>query len=62
MATRIDVNTARERALRGEAVLVCAYRDEDKCEKLRLDGALTLQELEDRQDELVDQEIIFYCA
>lgn len=58
---RIDVETARSRVQSDEALLVCAYDDEEKCESLALEGSLSLDELEDREvDE--DRELIFYCA
>ncbi|HEX9818863.1 MAG TPA: ArsR family transcriptional regulator [Methylomirabilota bacterium] len=47
----------------GRALLVCAYEDESKCQRMRLDGALTLRELQERLATLPrSQEIIFYCA
>ena len=42
---------------------VCAYVDEAKCSRMRLDGSITLSELSARLPSLPrDQEIIFYCA
>jgi hypothetical protein len=59
---RVSVEEARQRARDG-AVLVCAYEDEDKCRRMRLEGALTLTELERRAPQLArDQELIFYCG
>jgi hypothetical protein len=47
----------------GRALLVCAYEDEDKCRRLKLEGAHTLRELEVGMATLPRaQEIIFYCA
>jgi hypothetical protein len=44
-------------------LLVCAYEDEDKCRGMRLDGALTLREFQDRLPTIrKDREIAFYCA
>jgi hypothetical protein len=60
---RIDATQARNKVLAGDAVLVCAYEDEGKCRQLRLDGAMTLAELqatESRRSK--DDAIIFYCA
>ncbi|HEY3488607.1 MAG TPA: hypothetical protein VGK27_00635 [Candidatus Deferrimicrobiaceae bacterium] len=60
---RIHPSDARIKAQRGEALLVCAYEDEDKYRSLRLDGAISLQEFRalvptlDRR-----KEIVFYCA
>ena len=60
---RVDPAAARGRVQRGEALLVCAYDDAAKCESLRLEGAITLEELTARLASLPkDQELIFYCA
>ena len=60
---RIDVEAARRKAQAGEALLVCAYNDEQKCDRMKLDGALTLAELRRRVSALPkEQEIIFYCG
>ena len=60
---RIGAGEARRRVREGRAVLVCAYEDEEKCRRLKLDGAHTLRELEAGMSTLPrTQEIIFYCA
>lgn len=60
---RVRAEEARRRVAEGRAFLVCAYEDESKCQRMRLDGALTLRELQDRLATLPkSQEIIFYCA
>ena len=60
---RVSAGEARRRVAEGRAVLVCAYEDEDKCRRLKLDGAHTLRELEAGMATLPrSQEIIFYCA
>ena len=60
---RIGPEEARERMRSGEALLVCAYDDEAKCGRMRLEGAISLQELESRAATLPrDRELIFYCA
>ena len=47
----------------GEALLVCAYDDEEKFEGNQLAGAMSLSDLRKREPELDHrQEIIFYCA
>jgi hypothetical protein len=59
---RISAEDARRRAAQG-ALLVCAYDDDQKCGRVRLEGALTMGELRGRLDTLPrDQEIIFYCT
>lgn len=60
---RADAAQARQKAQSGEAILVCAYENEEKCRRLRLDGALTLGEFRSRLDALPsDLEVIFYCT
>jgi hypothetical protein len=59
---RIDVNEARSATAKG-ALLVCAYEDEEKCNRLKLEGAISLANFQSRVSVLpMDQEIIFYCA
>ena len=59
---RVEVERAREAVEAGRALLVCAY-DDAKCARIRLDGSITVRELEQRAASLPkDQEIIFYCA
>jgi rhodanese-related sulfurtransferase len=60
---RISAGEAHERAASGKALLVCAYRDEEACGKVQLEGSISLAQLESRLPGLPkDQEIIFYCA
>lgn len=60
---KISAREAREKSLSGEAKLVCAYNDEDKCRSLLLQGSMPLQEFLNELPGLAyDQEIIFYCA
>jgi hypothetical protein len=60
---RVSVVDARARSSSGEAILVCAYEDEGRCQGMRLDGAWTLAELEANLPRLPrDQQILFYCA
>jgi bifunctional DNA-binding transcriptional regulator/antitoxin component of YhaV-PrlF toxin-antitoxin module len=60
---RISAGDARRRVAEGRAVLVCAYEDEDRCRRLKLQGAHTLRELEAGMANLSrNQELIFYCA
>jgi len=59
---RVDPEEARRRVEAG-ALLICAYTDTAKCERVRLQGAITLPELEERLPSLPpDQDLIFYCA
>jgi hypothetical protein len=62
---RIPPEEAFEEVSSGEALLVCAYDDDEKCRKMRLERSLTLNELEEllRQGEVTrDRKVIFYCA
>lgn len=62
-ATRIDPQETRRKVESGEALLVCAYDDESKCSQMHLEGAIHLQELEEKLPEIPkDKELIFYCA
>ena len=47
----------------GEALLVCAYDDDDKFRNVHLKGAVSLAEFKNRLPGLdKDQSIFFYCA
>jgi hypothetical protein len=62
---RIPPEDAFEEVSSGEALLVCAYDDDEKCRKMQLESSLTLDELEEllRQGEVSrDRRLIFYCA
>ncbi len=62
-APRISVQDAREQMRSGQALLVCAYEDEAKCNRMRLEGAVNLGEFQRRQPTLAkNQPVIFYCA
>jgi hypothetical protein len=60
---RISPEEAREKVINGTALLVCAYANEEKLQRNRLEGAISLAEFEARRTSLSkDHEIIFYCA
>lgn len=59
-ATRISPHDAMEKTKEG-ALLVCAYDDEEKCNTIKLEGAISLGALQARQPSK-QQELIFYCA
>ena len=47
----------------GTALLVCAYEDEAKFKRMRLQGAISLYEFKSKLPTLAkDQEIVFYCG
>jgi hypothetical protein len=59
---RVSVEEARRAVESGRALLVCAY-DDARCARVRLQGSITVRELEQRATSLPrDQELIFYCA
>jgi hypothetical protein len=64
MATaRIEAAEARRRVQSGEALLVCAYDNESKCDTMKLEGAVSLGTFEAKAPSLPrNLEIIFYCA
>jgi hypothetical protein len=60
---RISVEEARQEVQSGQAVLVCAYDDESKCGRIRLEGAITMGDLRQMLPSLPNErEIILYCA
>lgn len=60
-ASRISPADVRERVESNDAILVCAYQDEEKCRENRLSGALTFQEFQQRLPTLSkDESIVFY--
>ncbi len=59
---RVKPGEALRRVQAGEALLVCAYDSEELCGRMRLEGAITLGELNARRPGIrKEQEIIFYC-
>ena len=62
-AERIAVMEARERVMKGQAILVCAYDSDEKFNKMRLQGAIPLTTFMDKLKSVEkEQMIIFYCA
>jgi hypothetical protein len=60
---RISPEEAYKRSKSGDALLVCAYDDDDKFRTMRLEGAISLSEFKLKLPGLSkDREIIFYCA
>jgi hypothetical protein len=59
---RVKPGEARQKVQSGKALLVCAYESEELCGGMRLEGAMTLGELNSRLAGIArEQEIIFYC-
>ncbi|RJP22631.1 MAG: ArsR family transcriptional regulator [Candidatus Abyssobacteria bacterium SURF_5] len=62
-AKRINPHEAHDKVESGEALLVCAYDDEQKCKSMKLEGSISLKEMESRLSSVPkEKEIIFYCA
>lgn len=62
-APLIDAQETRRKVESGEALLVCAYDDESKCKQMHLEGAIHMQELEEKLPGIPkDKELIFYCG
>lgn len=60
---RMSPAEVRNRVESASALLVCAYDNEEKFRKNRLEGAIALSEFESKTASLSEhQEIIFYCA
>ena len=60
---RIVPEEVHQKLESGTAILVCAYEDETKFRKMRLQGAISLNEFKSRLSSFSkDQEIVFYCA
>ena len=60
---RIPPEEAIEKVAQGEALLVCAYEDEEKCRALGIEESLTLEDLERMLPSLSrDRVLVFYCA
>lgn len=60
---RISPQEAYSQVAAGKALLVCGYADEQACNKIMLEGAISLKEFESRLAGLNrDQPIILYCS
>ena len=61
--SRISVQEARQEVSSGQALLVCAYEQEEKCNQVALEGSLSLSQFQQRLPSLPkEQELIFFCA
>ena len=60
---RITPTEAKEKMSSEKTMLVCAYDDNQKFEKVHLQGAISLSDFKSSLPSLSkDKEIIFYCA
>jgi rhodanese-related sulfurtransferase len=60
---RITPEEVHQKLKAGKVLLVCAYEDEAKFKKVKLQGAISLNEFKSKLPSLAkDQEVVFYCA
>ncbi|GFO57289.1 hypothetical protein GMSM_42960 [Geomonas sp. Red276] len=60
---RVAPEEIRDRVRSKQALLVCAYDDDEKFQALRLEDAISLRQFREVEPSLPkDQEIVFYCA
>ncbi len=60
---RVTVEEIYDKLKSGKALLVCAYEDEEKFKKLRLEGAISFSAFQSKLPSLSkDQGIVFYCG
>jgi len=58
---RVSAEEVHEKLKAGNALLICAYEDESKFKKMRLQGAISFNEFKSKIPSLSkDQEIVFY--
>ncbi|MDR9768830.1 ArsR family transcriptional regulator [Acetomicrobium sp.] len=53
MAEKISPQEARQEVQSGKALLVCAYEDEERYKKVRLEGAISLKEFRNKEQDLI---------
>lgn len=62
-AVRIQAREIRPRVKSGDAMLVCAYDSDEKFQKFKLEGAVSLAEFRTLVPTLAKgKELVFYCA
>lgn len=60
---RLPAEQVREGVVSGRTLLVCAYEDDAKFEKYKLEGAIPLSDFKLKMSEYSkDMQIVFYCA
>lgn len=59
---RVSPEGARKKVRSAEALLVCAYEEDEKFRQMRLEGAMSYKEFKKKVASIPkNQEIIFYC-
>ena len=62
-APRIDVKSAHRMVTDRQALLICAYEDERKCQPIRLEHSILMRDLIEQLPWIPkDQRLIFYCT
>lgn len=62
-APRISVDEAYDKVSSGEALLICAYDDDEKCLSMAIAGSITRNHFEREKGRIdPDREILLYCA
>ena len=60
---RVTAEGARKKVKSSEALLVCAYEEDERFKQMRLEGALSYKEFKKKVASIPkDKEIIFYCG
>jgi rhodanese-related sulfurtransferase len=60
---KISPEGVRKKVKASEALLVCAYEEDEKFRQMRLEGAMSYKEFKKKVASIPrDQEIIFYCG
>ncbi len=60
---RVTAQEVHQKLQSGNILLVCAYEDDDRFRRVRLEGAISFNEFTSRLPSLPkNQEIVFYCA
>ena len=60
---RITPKEVYQKLKSGTTLLVCAYDDDDTFRQMRLEGAISLNELTSKLPSLSkDKELVFYCG
>ena len=61
--SRLSADKVREGVVAGTTLLVCAYDDDAKFKKFKLEGAIALSDFKMRLSDLrKDMQVVFYCA
>ncbi len=60
---RVSASEVYDKVKEGKAALVCAYEDDEKCNRMHLEGAINFSEFKQKIGSLPkDEDIVFYCA